>query len=403
MADAALLREVINRDTISSLALRIENAWKDFNRELFIEKAVSHLSDLALMERLDQVTETLAEFLPETFERSADILIKSLPPEIGDERRDLDGLDLSSENGFIIIALTNYIARFGSDCFDISMNAFLEMTKRFSSEGSIRHFLISHEEAVLNYYRKWIYDKNVHVRRLVSESLRPRLPWAVRLKQYVIDPTPILEFLEILKDDPELYVRRSVANNLNDISKDNPAVVTDTLKRWSRDDEGRDDEGRDDEGRDDEGRDEGVNSDEMKWLIKHALRTLIKKGDPKALAILGFRADADISLSDIQLESDSIELGDSLNFTVTVVNTGKRVENLVIDYVLHFMKANGKPAPKVFKLKTGTVKSGESIVLRKKHPLKKINTRTYYPGTQALSMKVNGREFDKVFFDLKIT
>ncbi len=379
MADAALLREVINRDTITTQVKFIHNYYSNFDIDLFINDATKDIADLSLTERLDQFTECLNKYLPSSFEESAEILIHSLPPEINDERKDLDGMDLSSENGFIIIALTNYISRNGTEHFHLSMEALLEMTKRFTSEGSIRHLIISHEKEVLEYYRKWVLDANVHVRRLVSESLRPRLPWAIRLQNYVLDPSPILEFLEILKDDPELYVRRSVANNLNDIAKDNPEVVTETLQKWSKNE-----------------------SKEMKWLIKHALRTLIKKGDPAALEILGFHADAHISVSPIELESNQITLGEALNFSLTVTNDGDRIENLVFDYVIHHMKANGKQAPKVFKLKTGTLKPGESITLKKRHVIKKINTRTYYEGEQRIAMKVNGREFDSISFNLNL-
>lgn len=380
MADAALLREVINRETITTQAQLIQNQWPPFKLEQFLDESTEEIDEKTLTERLDSVTNSLEKFLPQSFEEAADILIKSLPPEINEERKDLDGIDLGSENGFIIIALTNFIARNGKDHFHLSMRALLEMTKRFSSEGSIRHFIISHEKEVLEYYRKWALDSNVHVRRLVSESLRPRLPWAIRLQNYVQDPSPILEFLDILKDDPELYVRRSVANNLNDIAKDHPKVVTNTLGKWRKNE-----------------------SKEMTWLIKHALRTLIKKGDPAALEILGFHADAHISISPIELESETITLGEALNFSLTVTNEGNRIENLVFDYVIYHMKANGKRAPKVFKLKTGVLKPGESISLKKRHVIKKINTRTYYAGEHKIAMKVNGREFDAVSFNLKIS
>ncbi len=379
MSETKLLRDVINPKTIYNLSELISGKYKNFDSHRFIEDITPNLASLSLTERLDLVTDALKETLPTDFSQAAQILVNSLPPEPTNEKSSLDGVDLGDENGFIIVALTNYIARYGLDFFDISMNALFEMTKRFSSEGAIRHFIVQNEKKVLELYREWAVDDNVHVRRLVSESLRPRLPWTIRLQNYVEEPQPIIEFLQLLKDDPELYVRRSVANNLNDISKDSPKVVTDLLKKWSSN-----------------------KSPEMKWLIKHALRTLIKAGDRDALAILGYRHDASVDASHVVLSSSSIKLGDTLEFFSEIVNTGDQTENLVIDFVIYHKKANGKQVPKVFKLKNCSLTPGTSLTINKKHPMKKISTRVYYAGEHALSLKINGKEFEKVSFDFEL-
>ncbi len=372
------MRNNVNNKAVEHLADKISINYPEFNRESFCESIIPNLNDLGLFERLDLITKKLKKFLPEDFTIAANILIKSLDREIVEDRSDLDGVDLSSGNGFIVISLTNYISDYGMNNFDLSMLALCEMTKRFSSEGSIRHFLIKFPNKTIEVLKKWAIDENVHVRRLVSEGTRPRLPWAIRLQSYVEDPTPILKFLELLKDDKELYVRRSVANNLNDIAKDNPEIVVNILKGWSHD-----------------------KSAEMTWLIKHALRSLIKQGNPGALDILGFHSNPKIETSNLELKHNVI-LGDAQEFSFDLKSTSNIKEKLVIDYIIHHKKANGTLTPKVFKLKTMTLKAGESIIIKKKHGIREISTRKYYQGNHKLVIQINGKEYLSGNFNLSI-
>lgn len=376
MAENALVRDFINSESISIVGKRIHRIWPEFQTDCFIEKAMTNLDTLGLNERLDQVTESLETFLPDSFETAVDILVKSLPPELGDERKDLDGLDLGSENGFIIIALTNYVSRNGLDSLDISMNALLEMTKRFSSEGAIRHFIIAHEKEVLEQYRKWVVDENVHVRRLVSESLRPRLPWTIRLQKFVKDPTPVLEFLEQLKDDPELYVTRSVANNLNDIAKDHPEITYKTCKRWLEE-----------------------NPQRLK-TVRHACRTLLKQGHSKTLVLFGFEDPSHIEMTDFTA-ADSVTMGEDFTFSFTLKTGEKALGKLRVEYGMDFLKKNGKLARKVFKLSESSCDES-SRIFEKKHAFREITTRKYYEGVQRVTIIVNGREMGSRPFELKL-
>ena len=215
--------------------------------------------------------------------------------------------------------------------------------------------------------RDWAHDPNVHVRRLVSEGTRPRLPWAPRLRAFQDDPRPVLDLLELLKDDPELLVRRSVANNLNDIGKDNPAALTDTCRRWMRD-----------------------ATAQRRWLVRHALRSAVKRGDPQALQILGYLPVPVVTVPDIHTTPAVVPIGESVTFTVQVANEGSTTAKLLVDLRVHFVKANGKPSPKVFKLKQLQLEPRASARLTKTISLAQHTTRTHYPGHHRVEVLVNG-------------
>lgn len=372
------MRNSINERTVKDLSERIKAQFKEFDSVGFNLSINPKLETLGLFERLDLITLNLYKFLPEDFETAAKILIGSLGDEIDPEKADLDGVDLSSENGFIVVALTNFIANYGINYFDTSMGALYEMTKRFSSEGAIRKFIIAYPEKCFAIFREWALDENVHVRRLVSECLRPRLPWAIRLQQFISDPEPIIEFLNVLKNDKELYVRRSVANNLNDIAKDHPDIVVKVLEKWSKD-----------------------RSKNMNWLVRHALRTLVKNGNPGALEILGYKQNPKIKAINMDI-TRSIKLGDNLQFSFDIESCSNESQKLVIDYIVFHMKANGSLAPKVFKLKNVTIEGNEKLTVNKIHGIKKITTRKYYSGTHKVVIQINGKEFLNEEFFLSV-
>ncbi len=373
-----LMRDYINANTVKELAYRIKKVNPQFKSAAFSKSIASRLKDLSLTERLDVVTDGLEKHLPGDFPSAADILTRSLGPKL-EEQNSLDGIDLGSGNGFIVIAVTNYIARYGQNHFDKSMESLKEMTLRFSSELAIRHFIVRHEKKVLDIYKTWVKHPSVHVRRLVSESLRPRLPWAIRLQSFVKNPAPIIPYLDTLKTDPELYVRRSVANNLNDISKDHPDVVLSTLKRWS-----------------------ALKTKETDWLIRHATRTLIKQGHTGALKLLGYTSNPKITTTPLSISKKTIHLGRSLEFSIDIHSKSTKSQKLMIDYIIHFKKANGSHSPKVFKLAAKKLLPKSNLSIQKKHPLKKITTRKYYSGIHKLQIQINGKTFDPVAFELRI-
>ncbi len=249
------------------------------------------------------------------------------------------------------------------------------MTKRFSSEFAVRPFLIHHEAVSLNIFRKWAVDNNRHVRRLASEGSRPRLPWGIRLHKFVDDPAPLMPLLEALKDDPEEYVRRSVANNLNDVAKDHPVTVVGVANSWV----------------------EGAPKPRMK-LLKHACRTLIKNGDAGALAVFGYHA-AKHADADIQITTPAVQYGEHLEFSIAIKGL-KPGGNLMVDYIVHFMKANGTSSPKVFKWMDKQAVTASSLHATRRHTIKPITTRKYYPGTHRLELLVNGVSLGTAEFEL---
>jgi hypothetical protein len=214
------------------------------------------------------------------------------------------------------------------------------------------------------------------VRRLASEGSRPRLPWGMRLPQYIHDPEPLRAILQKLKADESLYVRRSVANNLNDISKDNPEWMINLCESWVAD-----------------------SNEHTDWIVKHALRSLVKAGDVCVFPLLGYAAKPAVVASEIQLDKKQIKLGNSIEFSCAL-SGGKSAQNLVVDYVIYFMKANGKLAPKVFKLKNILLAKNETIAITKTHSFKPITTRRYYTGLHQLAIQVNGKEVARTDFYL---
>jgi 3-methyladenine DNA glycosylase AlkC len=227
-------------------------------------------------------------------------------------------------------------------------------------------FLDREPERTLARLRAWATDPSEDVRRLVSEGTRPRLPWAPRLRQFQLDPSPVLELLELLKDDPSLYVRRSVANNLNDIGKDHPDILVATCRRWLED-----------------------STEERRWLVRHALRSAVKRGDPAALDVLGFRA-AEGAVDGLVIEPELPRIGASVRITAVIGNAGDQRAALNVDLRIHFVKASGGTSPKVFKLREIELDPGERVTLSKVISLRQHTTRTHYPGAHRIEVILNG-------------
>jgi len=270
-----------------------------------------------------------------------------------------------------------FVSRYGLDDFDVSINALYEMTKRFTAEGDIRPFIQKYPAKTMAFLHKLTQNSSPYARRLASEGTRPRLPLAPRLPAFQKDPTPVIELLEKLKEDPNLMVRRSVANNLTAIAKDTPDTVAASLARWQT-----------------------VNTPEMDWIIAHSLRTMLKQGHPEALRLMGYDPDAQITVSELTLGSDEIRVGDTLTFSFKVTSQEKRPSSLMIDYVIHYLKANDRQKPKVFKATKKTIAPGETITIEKTRSFKKINTRPYYPGQHSLEVQINGKRYAWVDFIL---
>ena len=355
------LKTYFGPDVPARIADMIQNVDGAFPREAFLVDALDGFEALELTPRARHIAVALGRHLPRDYEQAVEILIASLGPKL--EAAELTGMDV-----FVYLPHVFYVAEFGVEHFEASMRAQYELTQRFSAEYSIRVFLERYPERTLDRLGEWVFDSNVHVRRLVSEGTRPRLPWAPRLRAFQADPRPVLGLLELLKDDPELYVRRSVANNLNDIGKDNPAALIETCRRWTQD-----------------------ATAERRWLIRHALRSAVKRGDPEALEILGYGQATAAVVRDVRVVPAVVPIGESVTFTVGLTNQGSTTERLLVDLRVHFVKANGRPSPKVFKLKELDLTPHASAELTKTISLAQHTTRTHYPGTHRAEVLVNGR------------
>lgn len=362
------LKEFIDQKYLVVLADAIRLVLPKFDKTL-ITGLGSKLGALELKERVALVSSTLATIFPE--------------PEQGIPQI-VEAVEKANLRGFGLWPITHYIETLGVDHFEISMSALHRLTERFTAEFAIRPFITKYPAKSLKTLSAWATDPNPHVRRLVSEGTRPRLPWGSRLNEFIKDPTPTLVLLEKLRHDPELYVRKSVANHLNDIAKDHPLVVIKTLTRWNKT----------------APKNQMAN---VQWITRHALRTLIKAGHPQALALIGARNLGDaLEVSKIRLNKTVIVMNETLEFEFQLSSRAKKELRLIIDYVIHHKKANGGTTEKVFKLKSCSISPGETVSIVKRHKIKPISVRKYHAGDHWLEIQVNGVRYGKSKWRLRI-
>ena len=369
-------KNVFSPRLVACLADHLQKHLRDFDRPAFERPVLADLEALELKQRVQLIADHLHLALPTNHKKRARTLMGMLHPDAfdhTDQPSDAEGIC-----GWGIMPLTRVVGQHGLDDFEGSLDLLKEMTKRFSAEFDIRYFLQADQDRALTVMRGWIDDPNRHVRRLVSEGTRPRLPWGIQLNGLMQDPAPVLPILTALRDDPEDYVRRSVANNLNDIAKTFPDLVAELAHDWLQD-----------------------AGKERQKLVRHACRSLIKAGHPGALEAFGLGAPK-ISLEALTIASRKVRFGGTLDFSAELRSTGKQDQSLVIDYVVHFLKANGQRAGKVFKWKTLTLPPGETLSLARSHPIRPITTRRYYEGTQAVSLRINGQDHGYVEFELLV-
>jgi len=354
------LKNQFGAEIPGNIARMISRVFPAFDQDAFIKDVLVGYEALDLMPRGWKIARTLRDYLPTNYPDAIEILMDSLGPKF-DKTEDLGMAP------FLYLPHVFFVAEYGLDHFEVSMRAQYELTQRFTAEFSIRPYLVRHTEATLARLKEWATDQSPHVRRLVSEGTRPRLPWAPRLREFQKDPRPVLALLELLKDDSELYVRRSVANNLNDIGKDHPALLVETARRWMRDATG-----------------------ERRWHVNHALRSAVKRAEPGALEVLGFGTAAKVSVGNIRITPKRAVIGGAVEIAFEVTNTASRRQRLLVDFRIHFMKANGKASPKVFKLKNVDLAPHETVAMGKRVSLAEMTTRKHYAGTHTVDVVVNG-------------
>lgn len=370
MSDKSL-KNLYNQAVVEDIATRIATAYKPFKRDAFVAEIMRQLLSLEFKARALCISAALRKYLPQNYAEAIRILLQSMG-------NDNDSGGIEGMGGFRYLPFLNFIEKYGLDNPELSMKTLPQMTKYFSGEFAIRPYVLLHRDLALTAANQWSKDQDWRIRRLASEGMRPRLPWGLRLKELVVDPTPILPILDRLFNDPHPVVRRSVANSLNDISKDHPGLAVQIATRWLKEND----------------------TAEVRQTVSHGLRTLRKKGDKATSDLLGFAHGVEVQLIAFVLEKESVTVGETIGFNVTLVSEEEQSIRLVVHYAVHHQRKNGTIAPKTFKLAERDIKSGEKITLSGKHSFKEITTRRYYPGEHKIEIIVAGVSCGKKVFIL---
>ena len=334
---------------MKSLAKQLASAHKKLDEKQFVKDATTGLEDKELKARMQHVVKVCHKHLPKDF-RKAVAILKKIGPAL--------------ENTFLALFTADYVGQYGLHCPEFSLEALRILTRYGSAEFAVRPFLVQDLHGTLAVMEEWSKDDNQHVRRLASEGSRPRLPWAPRLDELIKDPTPTFGILRNLRNDNEEYVRKSVANHLNDISKDHPETFFALVEGWEQE------------------------KKNTSWIIKRAARTLIKSGHKRAFALFGFEAKPKVSAT-LELDKQDVKIGGKVKMTATISSEKKKTQKLVIDYRVHYQKKKGH-SPKVFKWREIDLSGKEELVLTKSQDFVQRTTRRIYAGPHTIEVLVNG-------------
>lgn len=349
------------RATLTELAKAIEQADAGFDRAKFLALVFDDgWQAKELKARMRHAAICLGQVLPKSYAQSLKILKQVAP-----QSRGFDGM-----------IFPEFVEVHGLEDWERSLPALEFFTRFGSSEFAVRPFLDRDPERAMAQVMKWAESSDHHVRRLASEGCRPRLPWAMALPKFKADPSPILFVLEKLKDDESEYVRKSVANNLNDISKDHPELVIELCERWFG------------------------HSPRTDWIVKHACRGLLKSRHERALRLFGFGDNGQVEVTKLRLNKKWLQIGEDLTFAFELQVGGTGERKLRLEYTIDFVKANGKTSKKVFQISEKSYSAG-AYPLQKKHSTADLTTRKHYPGAHQLAVVVNGKELAAATFDLR--
>lgn len=386
-------KNAFNPSLIEHIANCFTTVWPEFQKNTFITIASNNLETLALKQRSEQILLALQATLPEQLIDGEKIILSTLSSAKNETDEVLFSQDFQAPqqtagiDGWAIMPIADYVGKQALNNISLrpeqktqiitcAMTLFNALTQRFSAEFGIRFLLNAFPEEILAILATWLEHPSQHVRRLISEGTRPRLPWGMQLPIFIKQPELILPLLTALKDDNEEYVRRSVANNLNDIAKDHPELLNDTIAVWLK----------------------GANKNRLR-LINHAARTLIKQGNKNTLKLLGYKP-ANIDNIRFNLSNSTLNFGQSIILSLAFESTTENKQKLIIDYVVHHQKANGKTSAKTFKWKTCTLNGKKTFNADKKHTIKAITTRVYYPGVHQIDIMINGEKKAQASFNL---
>ena len=378
MADA--FKHLLNAPLIGRMGGHLQRAWPGFDRTAFEARASSGLASLEMKARAMQMADALEATLPADFDAAACAIEHALAPPWPDDRLGSDDPCLDGLEGWALWPVGEFIARRGLAQPDRALQALHALTQRFTAEFAIRPLIVAHPDTVFTTLQRWTTDPSAHVRRLVSEGSRPRLPWGLRLQALVADPQCTAPLLAALQDDPSAYVRRSVANHLNDIAKDHPQRVVAWVDAHLP----------------------GA-SPQRQALLRHASRSLIKQGHPAMLAAwgLGQALQGTAALAIDRGTGAVYQVGDAMRLTVTLNSTARQPQRLVVDYAVHHVKADGSRRAHVFKGWTLDLAAGDTRSMTKTHSLRRVTTRRYHAGLHALDLRINGQVQATLEFELQ--
>ena len=374
MTEKILLKDLLfNREKVARIAGELHRAYPSLAKNEFVRDVVARFPQLELKARISWIAECLERHLPDDYRRAVAILIEAQPAPNNPDLSDGDFGD------FIYAPYAEYVARNGCtrEHLQVSLNALYEITQRFSAEDAIRPFINAFPKETLKALLSWAADSHYHVRRLCSEGTRPRLPWSRKINIPITAP---LAILNRLFSDRTRFVTRSVANHLNDISRIDPDLVMDTLGEWRK--SGK------------------QNPEEMDYILRHALRTLVKQGNPRAMNMLGYAHAPDVTLSRLVVPKQ-VKMNTALEFSFSI--EAREDTNIIVDYTLYFQNKSGKlGSRKVFKLAKLELVRNKLVAVAKRHMLReRMTTRTLYPGEHEIEIQVNGKPLARRQFLLK--
>lgn len=352
------LKQLINAEVVAFLATQLQQHFSIFDKSQFQQQILAELDVLSLTQRISLLTDAIAGQLPDDFSKVAPaflILAKNWPAAGNNE----------SWQNYSAWPVISYVGRAGLKTPDLALPVLAALTPLFTAEFAIRPYLEQHFEMTYQQMLVWTQSENPHLRRLASEGLRPRLPWGKRLDH--IPLSKALALLDRLKDDDSIYVQKSVANHLNDLSKQQPRQIVDLCQRWQKD-----------------------ATPARLWIIGRALRTLQKQADPATLALLGYQADLPISTT-FQLAETDCCIGEAVTLQLTIRNLSSQPQLLLIDYQLWLTRTHGKPSAKVFFWQRLRLAGQQQISLQKQQPMQQLSTRKLYPGEHSIGLRINGQ------------
>jgi 3-methyladenine DNA glycosylase AlkC len=357
------LKNMFSKKFYVNLAELFYRVDKKFNRAKFVSDVTKNMEEMSLNQRMRNTSVVLKRYLPEDYKSAIEIM-KDVVPQL--------------DYRYTSLIFPDFVGQYGHDHFQISMDALKYFTQFGSSEFAIREFLKRDFKKTIAVMKKWATDENIHVRRLASEGSRPRLPWSFNLDEVIKNPELTRPILEALKADKEVYVKKSVANHLNDFSRINPEWMLKLIHSWDR------------------------NNKDTAWIIKRASRTLIKKGDAHTLHMLDFEKNVKAVIKKFTIQKTIVHLGETQIFSFDLISEKSTSQKLAIDFVVHYKKKLGNSSPKVFKLKEVDLQPNQTICLTKSIRITDFTTRKHHPGKHIIEIMINGKIMGKKEFELVV-